>query len=425
VVGVAPGVRASSSVLYGREGDIARIQDLLNRVHHNGAALMISGEPGIGKSSLLELSQRLAEASGMHVLVLCGVPSESRLPYGALHQALAAILEAANALPALQRFALQAAFGLSENPTAPDRFLVGLATLTLLTASAANKPILLVADDVQWVDQPSRDVLAFVSRRLNSDPIVLLMAARDTPELALAFSGMAELRLSRLDASASEQLLTAQASDLPHQLRSRFLEEAAGNPLALVELPRARRGPDVGASQWLALTDRLERAFSGRVRELPARTQTLLLVIAENDSKSLGEVLEAGELLFRERAGLDALSPAVRAQLIEVGSGEVRFLHPLVRSAVHQGADVAARHDVHAALANVISDTSDRRTWHRLESAIGLDEALAGELDDVAIRSQRRGALSTAITALENAARLSGADQPRSERLLRAAGLCG
>lgn len=425
MIGVAPAVRTSSSVLYGRESDIARIQALLNRVRDGGAALMVSGEAGIGKSSLLELAQRLAEASGMRALALCGVPSEAHLPFSALQQAISPILNRLGGLPARQRSALQAALGINEDTRAPDIFLVGLATLTLLAASAASRPILLIADDVQWADQPSRDVLAFISRRLNSDPIVLLMASRNTPADALAFPGVPRHQLSGLDASAAESLLAVEASDLPPQVRNGFLELAAGNPLALVELPRARRGAGGGESKWLALTERLERAFFSRVSELPAKTQTLLLVIAENDSKSLREALDAGELLLGERADLDALAPAVAAMLIEVGSGEVRFLHPLVRSAVHQAADVVARHRVHAALANVISDTSDRRTWHRLESAIGPDDALAAELEAVATRLQRRGALGTAISALESAARLSGAAEQKGERLLRAAGLAG
>ncbi len=215
-------------------------------------------------------------------------------------------------------------------------------------------------------------------------------------------------------------MLETEAPSLPRELRVQFLDLADGNPLALVELPRGG-GSEPREPRWIALTDRLERAFFSRVSDLPVVASTLLLIIAENDSKSLREVLDAGEILLGERVELDALAPAVSAKLIEVVSGEVRFRHPLVRSAVHQAANAVIRHNVHAALARVIDDSSDRQIWHRLESAIGPDIALATELDAVAMRSQRRGALATAVIALESAARLSGAAVEKSDRLLRAA----
>jgi DNA-binding CsgD family transcriptional regulator len=415
-------VRSTSSVLYGREDDLARIVGLIDRIDDGGAALLISGEPGIGKSTLLEAAQEFAQDRDIRVLYLCGVPSEAHLPFGALQQALGPALDHVNTLPKRQRSALTAAFGLSGDTEAPDMFLVALATLTLLTASAARKPILLVADDVQWLDQPSRDVLAFISRRLSSDPIVLLMAKRSGSDDVFPHSNVPHHELTRLDDASAEHLLVNKAPDLPADLRQRFLDEAAGNPLALVELPRGERRSETGESHWLPLTDRLERAFFSRVTGLPNSTRLLLLVLAENDSRSLRELLAAGELLLGEKVGLDALAPAIAAMLIEVGTGEVWFRHPLVRSAVHQTANPVARHNVHSALAEVIKDQSDRRIWHRMESAIGPDEALAEELDDAGARSQRRGALATAIMALENAARLSGTAVSRSERLLRAAG---
>ena len=415
-------MHAASPVLYGREDDVALIDRLLDRVCDGGAALVLGGEAGIGKSALLEVAKDIAHDRGMRVLRLCGVTSEAHLPFGALQQAIGPILKQAHKLPPRQRSALDAAFGLGDDATAPDIFLVGLATLTLLTASAARKPILLIADDIQWLDQASHDVLAFVSRRLSSDPIVLLMAIRSGSEEELRLPSIPWHRLSTLDRASAERLLDTEAPDLPADMRLRFLDVAAGNPLALVELPRGERGPEIGESHWLSLTDRLERAFFDRVSGLPIVTRTLLVVIAENDSRSLREVFDAGEVLLGGRVGLEALAPAVSAMLIEVTKGEVRFRHPLVRSAVHQAANAVMRHQAHAALARVIQDQSDRPIWHRMESAIGLDEALAAQLDEAATRSQRRGALATAIIALENAARLSGTSLAKSERLLRAAG---
>jgi DNA-binding CsgD family transcriptional regulator len=415
-------LHAASPVLYGRDDDITLINGLIDRVRDAGSALVVSGEPGIGKSTLLDAAQDHSRACGMRVLRLSGVTSEAHLPFGALHQAVGPMLEQVTSLPARQRAALLTALGLSDGRTAPDIFLVGLATLNLLTASAACRPILLIADDVQWLDQPSHDVLAFISRRLSSDPIVLLMAIREGSDQFFLHSGILRHRLSRLSAAAAERLLDVQAPGLSPNLRHRFLDEAAGNPLALVELPRGESRPESAETQWLPLTDRLERAFFSRVAGLPAATRTLLLVATENDSKSLREALDAGEVLLGERVGLDALTPAVSAMLIEVEGGEVRFRHPLVRSALHQAASPKMRHDVHAALARVIKDQSDRAIWHRMASTIGPDDALAAELDEAASRSQRRGALATAIFAEENAARLSSTALARSERLLRAAG---
>jgi hypothetical protein len=311
-------LHAASPVLYGRDDDITLINELIDRVRDAGSAMVVSGEPGIGKSTLLDAAQDHSRAHGMRVLRLSGVTSEAHLPFGALHQAVGPMLKQVTSLPARQRSALLAAFGLSDGRTAPDIFLVGLATLNLLTASAARRPILLIADDVQWLDQPSHDVLAFVSRRLSSDPIVLLMAIREGADQSFLHSGVLRHRLSRLSAAAAERLLDVQAPGLSPNLRHRFLDEAAGNPLALVELPRGESRRESGEMQWLPLTDRLERAFFSRVSGLPAATRTLLLVVTENDSKSLREALDAGEVLLGERVGLDALTPAVSAMLIEV-----------------------------------------------------------------------------------------------------------
>jgi DNA-binding CsgD family transcriptional regulator len=416
-------VDSPAAAVFGRERDIAMIESLLGKIHDGGAALMIGGEPGIGKSTLLDVAQDLARDRGIRVLRLCGAPSETHLSFSGLQQALGPALHQVDTLPRAQRAALEAAFGLGEEATAPDLFLVGLATLTLLTQSAVRKPILMAADDIQWLDQPSREVLAFIARRIGSDPIVLLMAARSGSEEALTPSGVQRHELTALDPSAAERLLDAQAPGLPNDMRRRFLSAAGGNPLALVELPRSDRNADTGNSPWLSLTDRLQTAFLTRVSSLPAATRALLLIIAENDGRSLGETLTAGEVLLGGKVELDALAPAVSAQLIDIAAGEVGFRHPLIRSAVHQAASPVTRHRVHAALAQVIEDRSGRGIWHRMASAIAPDEALAQELDGAAARSHRRGALATAIIALESAARFSADAEAKSERLLRAAAL--
>jgi len=410
-----------SPILFGREPDIAAIGRMIDDVREHGGGLVIHGEAGIGKSSLLDEAQDMARNQGMRVLRLSGVTSEAHLPFGGLQQIFGSILKQTDTLPPRQRAALQTALGLSDEATAPDIFLVGLATLSLLTSNAARKPILLLADDIQWLDQPSREVLAFVARRIGSDRIVLLMTIRSGPNEASPPPGLPLHRLSALESSAAECLLDAEAPDLPYDVRQRFLEEAAGNPLALVELPRGAYQAKEAGSRWLPLTDRLEQTFLARVSNLPAATRLLLLIIAENDGRSLREVLSAGEVLLGEQAGLEALAPALSAMLIELSPGEVSFRHPLVRSAMHQSASPVTLHQVHAALAQVIEDQSGRAIWHRMAAAIGPDEALAAELDATAIKSQRRGVLGTAVLALENAARLSSTSVSRGERLLRAA----
>ncbi len=298
-----------------------------------GATLVFSGEPGIGKSAVLDVAKQQARKRGFSVLAMTGVLAEVHLPFAALEQALRPLMKRTERLPPRQQSTLLAAFGITDEGVAPDLFLVALATLTLLTESATRKPILLVADDAQWLDQETYDVLAFVSRRLSSDPIVLVTAIRDGFSRSFGDADTLRHRLSGLDDAAAERLLDTHAPGLSADLRRRFLREAAGNPLALVELPRGERAADVRDAPWLPLTERLERAFSSRLSELPNAARTLLFVAAENDGTSLHEILRAGEVLLGEQVEVDVLEPAISAKLIEIDGTEVRFRHPLVRSA--------------------------------------------------------------------------------------------
>src|SRR5262245_17557928 len=268
-------IRSGSLILQGREQDIALIDQLINRIDQGGSALIISGEPGIGKSALLDVARHRATERGVSVLSMIGVLAEVHLPFAALEQALRPLMKRAVGLVPRQRSALLAAFGMHDDMGAPNIYLVALATLTLLTESATRKPILLVADDAQWLDQATYDVLAFISRRLSSDPVVLLVGMRDDFNRSLGDSSTQRLRLSGIDETDAEHLLDAHAPGLPAELRSRFLEEASGNPLALVELPRGERTTEAGDATWLPLTGRLERAFSSRLSDLPQTAQTL------------------------------------------------------------------------------------------------------------------------------------------------------
>jgi DNA-binding CsgD family transcriptional regulator len=415
--------RSAVNLLQGREQDIGLIGRLIDRIDQGGSTLVISGEPGIGKSALLDVARHQASERGISVLSMTGVLAEVHLPFAALEQALRPLMKRAAGLVPRQRSALQAAFGMRNDTGAPDIFLVAIATLALLADSATRRPILLLADDAQWLDQATFDVLAFISRRLSSDPIVLLLAMRDGFNRSFGDASTLRHRLPRLDDAAAERLIDSYTPDLPAALRSRFLKEAVGNPLALVELPRSDRATDARDAPWLPLTERLERAFASRLSDLPDVARTLLFVAAENDRTSLHEILRAGEALLGERVGIDTLEPAITGKLIEVDGNEVRFRHPLVRSAMHQAANLAMRQRIHAALAATIQDQLDRQLWHRAAATIGPDEELASEHDRMATRALRRGAVAMAIEVLENAARLSSTAKARSERLLRAAEL--
>jgi DNA-binding CsgD family transcriptional regulator len=231
------------------------------------------------------------------------------------------------------------------------------------------------------------------------------------------------LRLSGLNDTDAERLLDSHAPNLPPDIRSRFRKEASGNPLALLELPRGERAAQAPDAPWLPLTERLERAFSSRLSDLPDAARTLLFVAAENDGTSLHEIISAGEAVLGKQSGLDALSPAIAAGLVQIDGTEVRFRHPLVRSAMHQAVDPATRQKIHAALAATIQGQIDRQLWHRAAATIGADDALADDYDRMAARALRRGAVAMAIEVLENAARLSSTASARADRLLRAAEL--
>jgi DNA-binding CsgD family transcriptional regulator len=279
---------------------------------------------------------------------------------------------------------------------------------------------LLVADDAQWLDEATRNVLSFVSRRLSSDPIVLLLAVREGFDLPIGDANTLRHVIPALGDADAARLLDLQAPGLSGDLRARFLREAAGNPLALVELPHAVQAADDREARWLPLTERLERAFCSRLSELPDATRTLLSVTAANDGTSPYEIMRAGEALLGRSIGVDAFAPAVSAKLIELNATEARFRHPLVRSAIYQVADLATRQRVHAALAAIIED-QDRRLWHRAAATIGPDDELAAEHDLMAARAERRGSVAMAIDILQIAAKLSSTAKARSDRLFRAA----
>lgn len=409
--------------LFGRERELREIDAMIAGARGSaGAALLVRGETGIGKSAVLAEARRRATEIDVRVLETAGVVSEASLAFGGLHLLLRPILDEVERLPAPQRDALRAAFGLVDE-AAPDPFLIGLATLNLLGGDAT--PVLVLADDAHWLDQASSDALVFVARRIASDPIVILAAARDGAETAFDRAGIPTLVLDRLDTRSSAELLTAREPGLPPAHRERVLLESEGNPLALIELPRAVDAGAVGAARIpgrLPLTARLESAFAARAAELPDITRNVVLVAAASHGDSPAEVLDAAAVVAGAPVDPDALGPAIAARLIDVDDSAIRFHCPLMRSAIYQAADAPERLAVHAALAEVLPDP-DRRAWHRAASLLGTDEDAATELEATAGRAARRGAIGVAIAALERAASLSVDEMRRGARLAAAADL--
>jgi DNA-binding CsgD family transcriptional regulator len=410
---------------FGRERELGIIDGLLDRARQRGAALLLVGPPGIGKSFLLAAAHAAAAGQGIQVLTTTGVQSEARLPFAGLHQLLGPVLPRVDNLPGPQRDAMRAAFGMSRT-AAPDLFLIALAALNLMAEAAAGSPVLLLADDIQWLDRPSCAVLAFVARRLESEPIILLAAGQPEMEHPLREAGLAELAVAGLGAQASRALLEASSGGLTTAAAERVLAAAAGNPLALVELPVAlRAGPAGGGTllpDVLPLSTRLEKAFATKALGLPEVTRTLLLIAAVDDGDALAEVLAAGRRCGLE-VTLGALEPAVAAQLVRIDEGTIVFRHPLVRSATYLEATIPQRQAAHAALAGVLADQPDRRAWHRAASITGPDEGVAAELDQAAARARDRGAIGVAVAAQERAATLTSDLALRGRRLLRAAEL--
>ena len=412
--------------LVGRDSELRAVRHLILGIDTGGASMLVLGEPGIGKSSILADATAVARERGLAILAATGIQTETQLAYSGLHQLLRPILARIDDLPTPQGDALRAAFGVSSEAVS-DLFLTALASLEVLADAAASGPMLVVVDDAQWLDRATSDVLAFVGRRLEAEPIVLLAAIRDGFDSTLLRAGLGEMRLGRLSPESAARVLDGRAPSLSAEDRARVLREAIGNPLALVELAdaTANEGDHIPLT-GPALTERLERAFSQRVSDLPAATQRFLLVAALDDDHVLSEALRAAAALEARSATppeLEVIAPAIDAKVITVEDGLVQFRHPLIRSAIAQSANLAQRSAVHSALAALLVEQPDRRVWHRAAGSPGPDEDIAAELESVAEHAVRRGAVAEAITALERAARMSVGPLNRGGRLLRAAEL--
>ncbi|HXA43304.1 MAG TPA: AAA family ATPase [Candidatus Solibacter sp.] len=411
--------------LIGRDAELGQLDVALGEATEHGGALFVTGAPGIGKTSLLDAAAINAKTRDYRVLTVTGLQSEADLPYAGLHQLLQPVLSSAGAIPGPQKNALLTAMGMRAG-SPPEVFLVALATLSLLDEVSDEAPLVVLADDYQWLDDATSTVLRFVARRLDSTHILVIAGLRDSFQAAFRSWQLPEIRLEPLSDTASAELLGSVAPDLDVQTRRLILDEALGNPLALIELPRALRlrGTDgrEGALRSVPLTDRLEQTFSVQARQLPEITQSALLLIALDKDANVGDVVGATRNQVGEEVTVDVLQPALDAGLISVEGSTVRYRHPLMRSALDQAASARQRRNAHIAFAEVIEDP-DRRAWHRAKAVIGEDEGAAADLEVSAGRAQDRGAPATALGALELAASVTPHGPDRARRLLAAAEL--
>jgi DNA-binding CsgD family transcriptional regulator len=408
-------------VLLGRFHECEVLDRLLAAVRvGESRALVVRGEPGVGKSALLDyVAER---ASGSRVARAAGVQSEMELAYSGLNQLCAPMLDRVDRLPEPQRDALRTAFGLAAG-AAPDRFLVGLAVLSLLSDVAGEEPLFCLVDDAQWLDQASAQALAFVARRLGAESVALIFAVRG-PSAEQNFAGLRELALDGLSDDDARALLASVINwPLDERVRDRIIAETHGNPLALVELPRgltpAQLAGGFGMPSIVALPSRIEASFARRLAPLPAATRRLLLLAA-------AELLGDSSVLARAADGLgikpEAADAAESEGLVEF-SVQVRFRHPLVRSAIYRSASPEQRREAHQALAEAIDPQldPDHRAWHFAQAASGPDEQVASELERCAERAKARGGLAAAAAFLERSAALTLDEGRRARRALAAA----
>jgi DNA-binding CsgD family transcriptional regulator/tetratricopeptide (TPR) repeat protein len=411
--------------LVGRSAEISRIRGLTNPALEGGdRALIVLGEAGLGKSAVLADLNAHAAACGLRVLSATGREHQTGLPLAGLRQLLRPALAELRALPGAHAAELLAAVAMTGAGRVPGRDLAGSALLGLLDLLARrNEPdrgLVAVIDDAQWIDRASLDVLAFAACRLDGEPVTMILAARGDTSPAGFEGALPELRLGPLSAAEANELLDAQPRPPRGRARAQVLAQAAGNPLALIELTRTVAGDPAAERTWaglpLPLTDRLSAMFTARLAELPAQTRDALLLAAAADSADRDAVTRAG-------LGLDpvVLAPAEEAGLVSVDIAGVHFRHPLIRSAVYHRAPFASRAVVHRRLADLLHDQPDRRAWHLAAAALPPDEDIASLLAATSVPAQRQGGPAARALMLERAARLSPDPTTRARRLLSAA----
>lgn len=415
---------ARAGELVGRKRECTEIDRLLDGARREvSGALVLRGEAGMGKSALVGYAAAAARAAGMMVLGVTGVEWESDMAFAGLHGLLWPVIDELGCVPEPQREPLAAALGLAPGE-GRDRFLVSAGALSLLAAAAEARPILCVIDDAQWLDVSSAHSLTFVARRLFAEQVAIVFGAREGESRRFDAPGLPELAVTGLDRSSASRLLEYSAPGAAPSVRERLLDEAAGNPLALLELPVALseqqltgEAPLPGA---LPMTARLRASFSQRIECLPAATRQALLIAAAEEAGELAVTLRAaGELELPD----DALDPAEEIGLVRTDGSIVSFRHPLVRSVVYESATLGQRQRTHAALAAALdgAGSAERAVWHRAMGAVTENEEVAAALEASAQRSELRGGHASAASALERAAALSETSSERARRLSAAA----
>lgn len=414
--------RSSTAIapLRGRQSECRQLDRLVSATRHGDSpVLVISGEAGIGKSALLDYL--VAKTAGCRIVRVAGVQAEAELVYAGLHQLCAPLLTRLDEIPEPQRETLSTAFGLRIGP-APDRFLVGLAVLSLMAAAAAEQPLICVVDDAQWLDRTSAQTLAFVGRRLVAESVALVVAVRDPGDES--FAALPQLVLGGLpEADARELLARVIPGPLDERVRDRIIAEVRGNPLALLELPRGLTYAELAGGFRLPdehdLSDRIESSFQRRLATLLPDARRLLLVAGIDPTGDPALIYRAASQLG---ITVDVHDLPGFAGLLEWGR-HVTFRHPLARSAVHRAASPEERRLAHRALAEATDPVrdADRRAWHLAHSAEGPDEAVAAELERSAGRARARGGLAAAAAFLERATELTPEPAQRVRRAIAAA----
>jgi DNA-binding CsgD family transcriptional regulator len=406
-------------MLVGREAEQRELDSLLASARdERSAVLVLRGEPGIGKTALLDYAAE--RASDMRVLRCVGIEAEHELPFAGMHQLVRPCLDLIERLPGPQATAISCALGLSDEGV-EDRFLVSLGLLSLLAEACEDAPLLCCVDDAQWLDGPSAEALLFAARRLEAEPIAVVMAVREGELRRFEAPGLPARAVEALGDEAARALLGSRLEDgASIQVLESLLTTAAGNPLALLELPAALTAPQLDGSEPIVgpppLRPVVEESFRARVSALPEATRRMLLLAAADETGDLPTVRAAARELGLDDGELDA---AERDGLVRVNRGVV-FRHPLVRSAIYRSASRDERRSVHQALAAAVDDDV-RRAWHRALVAEGADESIASELEAAGVQAATRGAQATAAAAFERAAELSEDQGRRGHRLMLAA----
>jgi len=406
--------------IIGREAALARLRGLVDRAPLASQVLLVTGEAGMGKTALLADAAGRARSAGMRVLLVTGRESESRLAFAGLHQLLRPVLSSAASLPGRQAQALMGALGLAADPVSPDPLLTGVAVLTLLSDLSEQSPVLVVADDAHWLDRSSLEALAFVGGRLDAERVVMLVSARGQVPPPGFDRGFPELYLGPLSPADAGLLLDGLPRPPKGRARAQVLGQAAGNPMALLELAKVIADDPAASRRWAAeplpLTDRLSAVITARFAALPEEARAALLLAAVADGSDVRVAASRG-------AGPDAraLTPAEQLGLVKVDRTGLHFSHPLVRSAIYHSAPFAQRAAAHRHLAAALHDQPDRRAWHLAAAALQPDEYVASLLEATAGQAKHRGGAVAAALAMERAAELSPERPEQARRLVAAA----